>query len=79
VDTKHVKPIVLDVGKKSKKALKRLKRGDGELVEQAEAAALSSVAAAGGNAKDTITVVVLYQKKSKKKSKVGLASLIPLP
>lgn len=79
MDSKHVKPIVLDVGKKSKKALKRLKRGEGDLVEQADAAAMNAVAAAGGSAKDVITVVVLYQKKPKKKSKVGLASLIPLP
>jgi hypothetical protein len=75
MDNQSLKPVVLDLGKKSKKAIKRLKRGEGELVEKAAVAANGAATAAGKDASKTITLILLYEKKAKKSAKVGITSL----
>lgn len=79
MDQNSLKPIILDVGKKSKKAIKKLKNGEGELLEQANAAAKNALMTQGREGSPAITLVLLYEKKAKKTvKKLGLASLIPL-
>ena len=60
-------PIVIDLGKKKKKQIKALKRGEGELaaeVQSAIADVKQNLGAESAN-KELIPVVVVYKKKPK--------------
>ncbi|MGE0708955.1 MAG: hypothetical protein AB7N76_23650 [Planctomycetota bacterium] len=54
--------IVLDFGKKSRKAVKRLRKGKGKLVDKVEAA-VQNLRAAGSIAPDAQTVIVVVREK----------------
>jgi hypothetical protein len=60
-------PIVLDLGKKKRKAIKDLKKGRGKLVEEVQAALSQMQASLGAEAegKMILPVVVVYREKRK--------------
>jgi len=60
-----IAPIVLDLGKKKKKLIKELKRGEGKLMEDVAQAVEEVRANLGTHAsgKDLIPVVIVYERK----------------
>ena len=67
-----IAPIVLDLGKKKKKLIKALKRGEGKLMEDVAQAVEEVRSNLGGHAvgKDLIPVVFVYELK--RRSRGGL-------
>ena len=67
-----IAPIVLDLGKKKKKLIKALKRGEGKLMEDVAQAVEEVRSNLGGHAvgKDLIPVVIVYERK--RRSRGGL-------
>ena len=68
------KPIIIDLGKKSRKQIKRLKRGEGRLVREVDEA-MEEVAAQLGETvegKELVPVVVLYRQREKKSMRVPM-------
>jgi len=61
-------PIVLDLGKTSRKKIKRLKKGRGPLLEdvQAAVAQVQEQLGAENSGKQIVPVVVLYRKRPRK-------------
>lgn len=57
-------PVVVDLGKKKKKAVKSLKRGEGELVEDISRA-ISELQQSGVVSPSAAPVVVIVEKKPK--------------
>jgi hypothetical protein len=73
-------PIVVNLGKKKKKPVKRLLRGEGELYTQS-IQALDQVKASLGTTADgkkLVPVIVVYGKRRKKRSR-NRALDLPLP
>ena len=63
-------PVILDLGKVSRKKAKRLKRGEGSLLAEVQDAVAETVGQLGDAAsgKEILPVVILYRKKRKKAS-----------
>jgi len=63
-------PIVLDLGKKKKKLIRELKRGEGKLMEDVSQAveAVRSSLADELTGKTLIPVVIFYERKRKRKT-----------
>lgn len=61
-------PIVIDLGKVKRKQVKRLKRGEGPLVEEVQqvVAGVRERLGAEAEGKELLPVVVLYQRKRKR-------------
>ncbi len=60
-------PIVLDLGKKKRKAIKDLKKGRGKLLEEVQAALAQMKVTLGAEAegKTILPVIVVYRQKKK--------------
>lgn len=69
-----ISPVIVNVGKKRRKAIKSLKRGRGRLMDEVSQV-ISEVRAGlapGEESKELVPIVVIYQKKSKKRRRRGL-------
>ena len=71
-------PIVVDLGKRKKKDVKALKKGQGPLVAEVNAAVEQAVAGSASDA-EVIPVVLLYEKKAKKGTMRMPLSGMPVP
>jgi hypothetical protein len=73
---RSIDPIVVDMGKKSRKQIKNLKRGKGRLVDDVAAVVDEVKANWGSNSagKEFVPVVIVYRKKSKR----GRGSWLPM-
>lgn len=72
---------ILDLGKKSRKQIRRLKKGQGKLVPEVNRAVADAVADLGDEAKSKkiLPIVVLCRKKRKSGKGGGLPFPLPLP
>jgi len=70
----RVLPIVVDLGKKKKKEIKALKRGEGELAAEVQSAIADIKESLGAESasKELIPVVVVYKKKPKNGGRLRL-------
>ena len=70
-------PIIIDLGKRSAKKIRELKRGEGLFIEEVEPAIAQVKAnlAKEGESKEIIPVVVIYQRK-RKRNKLPLVDLL---
>ena len=67
-------PVIVDLGKKSKKAIRKLKRGTGKLMDEVDDA-IDQVRAhlsEADKSKQIIPVLVIYQRKRKGGGRKGL-------
>ncbi len=77
--TQHQTPVIVDLGKRKRKAIKDLKRGKGALLLEVEDAITHARSALPeGEQKAVIPVVVLYRKKRKKRGGGGAFPFSPL-
>ena len=62
-------PIVVDLGKTKRKSIKRLKQGQGKLMEEVDEAVARVKAGLGddGDDKVLVPVVIVYRRKRKKR------------
>jgi hypothetical protein len=70
-------PVIVDLGSRKKKAIKRLKKGRGKLMAEV-ALAIEQVRGGwsdGDQDKNAVPVVIIYKKKKKNKKKGGSLSL----
>ena len=69
--TEETVPIILNLGKKRKRALKELKRGRGRLMDEVEQAVEEVRAGLGAEAslKQIVPIVLIYRKKQKRRGK----------
>ena len=70
-------PVIVDLGKKSKKAIRKLKRGTGKLMDEVDDA-IDQVRAHLSEAdkdKQIIPVLVIYQRKRKGGGRRGLPAM----
>jgi len=70
-------PIFLNVGRKRKSRIKRLKRGTGKLVDKvfravAEVAERHNLAASG---KEIVPVVIVYRQRKRRKNRVTMPGM----
>ena len=63
-------PIVVDMGKVSRKKVKKLKRGRGALIDDIEAAVAEVVAEAGLEGKVVVPVITVVKPKPRKRDKM---------
>jgi len=72
-------PVVLDLGKASKKSIKQLKQGRGKLLDDVQEAMreVRTSLGAQGDGKQFIPVVVLYRKRSKRRRGGALLPILP--
>jgi hypothetical protein len=74
VELEVVTPIVVDLGKTKRKKIKKLKRGEGPLMEEV-LDVLDEVAEQLGEeleGKAIVPIIMIYKKKGKKKRKITL-------
>ncbi len=71
-------PIIVDLGKKKKKQIRRLKRGRGKLVAELEDVLAEVQAQLGSeaNGKELVPVVLIYRRKRKRRRGGGLFPLL---
>lgn len=69
-------PIIVDLGKKRRRAIKALKRGDGRLMDEVEQV-IDEVGTELGKDKDAVQIVpiVLVYRRKTKRRRAGLAGL----
>ncbi len=67
-------PIIIDLGKVKKKAIKDLRRGHGKLLHEVNEAVEQVKSGLGADAegKEFVPVVIMYKKKDKKPKMKGL-------
>jgi Family of unknown function (DUF6200) len=72
-------PIILDLGKASRKRVRQLKRGQGRLLEDVQDALTEVTATLGEQAegKQIVPVVLMYRKRSRRKARGG--GIVPIP
>lgn len=65
----HTAPIILDLGKKKRRALKNLKRGRGRLIDDVEQALDEVNIGLGDEAKgkQIVPIVLIYKRKTKRR------------
>jgi hypothetical protein len=75
--SERVPPIVVHLGKKKRKELKQLERGEGRLVDEVEEAMAQVAAGLGAKAssRELVPVVVVYTKKEKNGGRLRLPFL----
>lgn len=73
-------PIVLDLGKASRKRVRQLKRGQGRLLEDVQDALTEVTATLGEQAegKQIVPVVLMYRKRNRKRGRRG-GGIFPIP
>lgn len=69
-------PTVLDVGKRTSKDIRRLKKGEGKLYDKVQSAVAQANGSTSGG-KEALPVVILYRQRVRR-AKKGLAVLGPL-
>lgn len=76
-----VPPIIVDLGKVKSKRVKRLKRGQGVLMDEVDQAVAEVRHNLGPEHADRelVPVVMIYRKKKKKKNKDGMPRFFPFP
>ncbi len=75
-------PVVVELGKVSKKRIRRLKRGQGRLMYEVDRAVSEVQSRLGDEAKDKVllpVVVVYRRKRRRRKRRGGLTFPIPFP
>ena len=72
-------PVILDVGKTSRKSIKELKAGRGKLLDDVQHTMAEVTTSMGERAegKQFVPVVILYRKKAKKRKGIG-RGLLPI-
>ena len=67
-------PLIIDLGKQSKKKIKQLEGGEGELASRIEEAVSDAKRALNDPARaaNVIPVIVMFEKKPKKRKGIGL-------
>ena len=72
-------PVILDLGRASRKSIKRLKQGKGKLLDDVQEAMREVRTSLGAQAdgKQLVPVVVLYQKRSKRRRGGALLPILP--
>jgi len=75
---KEIAPIVIDLGKTSRKRIRALKEGSGVLVDDIAEVVDRLRAELGDDAKDKqlVPVVVIYKRKKARKKREGLIDLL---
>lgn len=68
-------PIIVDLGSKSKKSIKKLKEGRGKLIAEVSDTVQRVRTSMGDESRDILPVVIVYSKKSSKSG--GRRSMIP--
>jgi hypothetical protein len=66
-DREPAAPIVLDLGKHRRKAVRRLRKGDGKLMDEI-VASIEELRSAGAVAEGAQTVIVVVRQKRRKRS-----------
>jgi len=71
-------PIIVDLGKKRRKALKQLKRGDGRLLDEVEQVTAEVRAELGkdADAVELVPIILVYRRKVRRPKGGLLASLL---
>jgi hypothetical protein len=72
--TERVPPIVIDLGKKSKKKINALKRGEGTLAEDVRQALAQVREDLGPQSaqKELVPIVVVFKKKTKRRGRLPI-------
>lgn len=72
-------PVILDLGKASRKSIKQLKRGKGKLLDDVQEAMreVQTTLGAQADGKQLIPVVLLYRKRSKRRRGGALLPILP--
>lgn len=75
--SREIAPIVIDLGKASRKRIRALKEGTGELVDDVTEVMDRVRAQLGDDAKDKqlVPVVVIYRRRKKQRKQRGLIDL----
>jgi hypothetical protein len=68
--------IVLEVGRRKKRAIKRLRRGEGKLMAQVHEAIADAHSTSAPGEVEVVPVVILYQEREPKPKRGLLAKLI---
>lgn len=73
------RPIVMRAGRHGRGAIKRLRRGEGETMQDAVRAAHDLLAQQGKAPTEALTVVLLYEEKPKKRKTpmIGITRFFP--
>lgn len=71
-------PVILDLGKASRKKIRQLREGHGELVDEVQSAMHEVTASLGAQVegKQLVPVVLIYRKKSRRRK--GAGRMFPL-
>lgn len=75
--TEGVTPIIVDAGRKSRKAIRRLKEGRGTLMREVNDI-VNELRSRPGSQKGIVPVVIIYRQKSRQRSSLSVP-LIPSP
>lgn len=69
----QIAPIILDLGKKKRRAIKDLKRGRGRLMDDVEQTLeeVRESLGAQANDKELVPIVMIYKKKSRRRKGLG--------
>ena len=72
-------PFIIDLGKQSRKDIRRLKKYEGKLMREVDRAVEEAVERLGGaeGDKEIVPIVVLYRKKRSKRKSSGFPLPIP--
>jgi len=75
--TQQVAPIILDMGKKKKRAVRDLKRGRGRLMDEVEQTVEEVREGLGAEAegKELVPIVLVYRRKQKRRRRGGFGRL----
>lgn len=80
VQVEGVTPIVVDLGSRSKKAIRRLKEGRGKLMAQVSDTVEQVRSSLGEEDKEIVPVVIVYRKKaSKRGGRLSATRFVPPP
>jgi len=78
VQIENVTPIIVDLGTRSRKAIRRLKEGRGELMAEIGETVSQVRSSLGEEGKNFVPVVILYRKRDRARiSTSGGLSMIP--
>ena len=73
-----VTPIIVDAGRRSRKAIRRLKEGRGTLMDEVGDIVADVRSSRGGAGKEIVPVVIIYRRRIRSRARVSLP-LIPSP
>ena len=67
--TEAIPPIIVNVGKKRRKAIKSLERGEGKLMDEVSQviSEVRSSLGASEEGKELVPIVIIYQKKTRRR------------